>query len=312
MKSQNFTAMSKDKGLNLFDFLECRGLKEQDVLDKFDRGLITLNGEQVELDYEIKLSDQIAVNRPVAEKKIEMKLPEVLYEDEDVVAYNKESDTVVVADRNQVNSGLLGYLRQLSGHPEGPPFLLHRLDRGTSGVWIVAKTLKAKKHITDQFVNNQVTKQYRAIVQGVLFEKEGDISERIDKHPHHPTKMILGRGGKEADSSYKILRQFRHYAVVRVWPKTGRTHQVRLHMRSLGHPLLIDDFYGGMSEFFLSKIKPNYKTSKKRAEKPLISRLTLHCEAMELFLPSLGSKLKIEAPLAKDLARLERNLQNYD
>jgi len=307
----NYSAQPSDKGLNMMEFLLCRGISRPEALGMFERGLVMLNGEVAESDMEIKLSDSVLIKSLKKKRLPKVVLPTVLYEDDHIVAYDKPSDRLVVADRSQMNTGLLGELRAVANKPEGPPYLLHRLDRGTSGVWIVAKTLEAKKFISQQFVDNQVKKQYRAIVQGVFFEKEGEVDVSIAPHPKHPTKMITGKG-KASLSRYKLLRQYRHYAVVRVWPQTGRTHQVRLHMKHLGHPLLIDDFYGGFSEFFLSKIKPNYKTAKKRAEKPLISRLTLHCEAMELMTTPLGSTIRIESPLAKDLQRLERNLQNYD
>jgi len=319
MARHSYSASVEDEGMSVQEFLESRGMLQKEVVKLFEKGKIFLNGEGLELWTAITASDVVSVNHSkrkdfnkdqVLEEK-EIEIPEILYEDEDIIAYNKPSNVLVVADRNDLNTGLLGALRRHNNSPSGPPYLLHRLDRGTSGVWIVAKHTEAKKHINQQFVDNQIYKQYRAIVQGVFFDKEGEINEPIGKHPKHGTKMIVGKG-KEASSRYKVLRQFRHYAVVRVWPTTGRTHQIRAHLQHLGHPLLIDELYGGMAEFFLSKIKPKYKTTHKKLEKPLISRLTLHCEAMELSLPSLASTIRIESPLPKDLARLERNFQNYD
>ena len=302
--------MPVDKGLTLFEFLECRGHSEEEIKRLADEGRLIHNGDVAELDMLIKISDKVSIDHRRYEGST-YKTPPILYEDDSMIAYDKPSEYMVVADRANLHTGLLGHLRDQNGTPAGPPYLVHRLDKGTSGVWVVAKTVEAKKSLTDQFANNKVKKQYRAIVQGTFFDKEGEIDVPIDKHPKHPTKMITGKG-KEAHSRYKVLRQYRHYATVRVWPTTGRTHQIRLHLKYLGHPLLVDDFYGGYKEFFLSKIKSDYKKSKKRAEKPLISRLTLHCESMELLSPSLGSTIKIESPLPKDLARLERNLQNYD
>jgi RluA family pseudouridine synthase len=314
VRRRNFPITKSDQETTIFDFLIKQGFSEQEIQSFFQQGQIFLNeesaGEREYLSYRDILSIRKGAKKERSVRWTAKDL-KVLYEDNEIVAYDKPSGFPVVAERKRKNTGLLGLLRETSGNPQGPPYLVHRLDRGTSGVWILAKTLHAKRHLTQQFVENRVKKQYRVQVQGFLHEKEGLIDVAIAPHPGNAVAMILSKKGKTARTKYKCLEQFRRFAIIRAWPLTGRTHQIRLHMRYLGHPLIIDELYGGLNGFYLSKIKAAYKKAKNRPENPIINRLTLHAEQIELLSAVDESKIVITSPLPKDLIRLERNLQNY-
>ncbi|MGE4159799.1 MAG: pseudouridine synthase [Planctomycetota bacterium] len=309
MARESFNVTLEEKGHVVEDLLLEHGFAAEEIRDLMKKGRIYVNGAPADPFAILDLGDSITVVK--GERRASEELPPLLYEDDHLAAYDKASGIAVVEERSRKNSGLLGLLREASGSPQGPPFLLHRLDKGTSGVWVVAKTLESKTFYSTEFEERRVSKVYRVYVQGVLHEPEGVINAPIGEDPRVTNAMRIRSDGKEAVTRYRLVAQFRRFAVVEAMPETGRTHQIRLHMRELGHPLIHDELYGGLPHLLLSGLKPGYRPAKRRPEPSLIDRLTLHCQRMELRGMAGGPTIRIESPVPKDLQRLERNLERY-
>ena len=189
--------------------------------------------------------------------------------------------------------------------------MVHRIDRFTSGVLCFARNAASHKHLSLQFQKHEVKKFYKAIVKGVLMGKEGIIDTPIAENKARPGTMMIGRHGKEALTIFSVEEQFKHAALLSVEIKTGRTHQIRVHLASAGHPLLVDDVYGDAEAFYFSSIKRKYKPTAEE-ERPTIARLTLHAYRLSLLHPVSGKEVNFEAPLSKDLQTVLKLLHKYD
>lgn len=187
------------------------------------------------------------------------------------------------------------------------PDLVHRLDRGTSGVLVVAKDTEAARHLSRQFEERRARKEYVAVVEGEVAEA-GSVEVPIAESRQHGV-MALDPGGRAALTEYEPVERFRGYTRLRVVPRTGRTHQIRLHLAHLGHPLVVDPLYGRSGAFFLSSIKRGYVRSRRQPrEAPLLSRLSLHAHRLSLLHPDDERPFTVEAPIPRDLAVLLRQL----
>jgi 23S rRNA pseudouridine955/2504/2580 synthase/23S rRNA pseudouridine1911/1915/1917 synthase len=239
-------------------------------------------------------------------KKNQKQVIEILYQDENVVIVNKPADILVIPDKNtDENKTLVGMLKKQLNQKI---WVVHRIDRDTTGVLVFAKNPQAHKDISMQFENSKVHKNYIALLSGVLEEDEGTINKPI---------LISGRDvsidvtGKKSVTNFKVLERFKSYTLVRALPLTGRRHQIRIHFWSLGHPLAIDSQYGVSSQIFLSGIKRNYKLRNGETEKPLISRLTLHAASLKFKLPGTDREKTFESPLPKDFEITLKQLRKY-
>lgn len=233
---------------------------------------------------------------------------EVLYVDDHVVIANKPSGITVIPERNNPEAPTV---QRILEKDYGKLWIVHRIDKPTSGVICFARNESAHRHISLQFQNHEVKKTYVAVVQGKLNEPQGTIHAPIAESNTKPGTMLVHARGKDAVSTYQVITQFRHAAVVSVEIKTGRTHQIRVHMSYIGHPLLVDDIYGKTSAFYFSSIKRNYKASGEE-ERPTISRLTLHASKIVLQHPATAAQISVEAPLAKDMDTLIKLLSRHD
>lgn len=185
--------------------------------------------------------------------------------------------------------------------------VVHRLDKDTSGVLLFAKHAAAQRHLSHQFQNNTIEKQYLALVVGRPAQPEGEIDAPLDRHPTDPTRMtIVKHGGRPARTAWKLEQAFRGYALLRVFPQTGKTHQIRVHLKHAGLPLAVDPLYnrprpGAEAALMLSDFKRGYRPpGHGHAERPLIARLTLHAHRLTFDAPA-GGTISLEAPLPKDL-----------
>jgi 23S rRNA pseudouridine955/2504/2580 synthase/23S rRNA pseudouridine1911/1915/1917 synthase len=231
---------------------------------------------------------------------------ETIYQDDDIIVVNKSSRIIVIPDQHTNESKtLVGILKKRLNQKI---WVVHRIDKDTTGVLVFAKNAESHRNISMQFENSQVYKKYIALLSGVLEENEGTINNPI---------LISGRDvsiditGKESITKFKVLERFKSYTLVEAMPLTGRRHQIRIHFWSLGHPLAIDDEYGVSDPIMLSGLKRNYKVKKCETEKPLISRLTLHAQSLTLTLPSRGIEKTFEAPLPKDFELTLKQLKKY-
>ena len=232
----------------------------------------------------------------------------MIFEDADLIVVSKPSGLTVIPDRIYPDRPTAQSILQ---KVYGKLFVVHRLDRGTSGILCFARNEAAHRHLSMQFQNHTVKKIYRAIVRGRLKQKEGMVNAPIAENTVRPGTMLIHKRGKDALTHYWAEEEFKHASLVKVEIKTGRTHQIRVHMASLGNPLLVDEVYGKTPAFFFSEIKKNYKQTDEE-ERPTIARLTLHASALTLVHPVSGEEMTFETKLPKDLETVLKLLRRYD
>lgn len=241
---------------------------------------------------------------------------EIIYEDSAVVAVNKPAGLASIPGRGEETSVLeqLGGQLNLPTRGDADPRVrvVHRLDKDTSGVMVFAKTLEAQRMLSHQFQNNQVQKEYVALVIGRPVGTEGEIDAPIAPDRLAPGRMMVHKRGKPARTQWKLEEMFRGVSMVRAMPKTGKTHQIRVHLKHIGHPLAVDPLYGSGEQegLKLSRFKRGYQLGKWQEEKPLITRLTLHAEKLTLLLPD-GQSRTFEATWPKDLRATLNMLRKY-
>lgn len=218
------------------------------------RGAVLVNGEITKPAYKVKLGDKIEIE--FEEEKQNLIKPEnlpleIVWEDENIAVVNKPSEmlthpTQIETEGTLVNALLYKYgenLSDLNGYFRRG--IVHRLDRNTSGLLMVAKNNKTHEFLTEQFKNRTIVKKYLAIVKGNLKEDKGEINQPIGRNPHHPEKMAVVEGGKPSLTEFRVLERFKEATYVELDLKTGRTHQIRVHMSYIKHPIVNDTQYSG-------------------------------------------------------------------
>jgi 23S rRNA pseudouridine1911/1915/1917 synthase len=259
-------------------------------------GQVFSGTKAVKANYKTAVGDIIELELPEAvEPEIEAEdIPlDILYEDSDVILVNKPKGMVVHPSAGHYTGTLVNALLwhckgELSGiNGVLRPGIVHRIDRDTTGVLIVCKNDRAHNAIAEQLKEHSINRRYRAIVCGNLKEDEGTIDAPIGRHPTDRKKMaIVQRGGKEAVTHYHVLQRFGKYTYVECRLETGRTHQIRVHMTSIGHPLLGDEVYG--------RTKSPFK----------LEGQTLHAMVLGFVHPSTGEYMEFEAPLPEYFSHL--------
>lgn len=232
----------------------------------------------------------------------------LLHVDAALVAIDKPPG-VLSAPGRSAHATVAGLLRGRPELADNPALrIVHRLDKEASGVLLYARTLAAQRHLVAQFAARRVEKVYLALVQGYVAAEEGavDLGLVYDRRGNR-VRAVAGRG-RPARTLYRVLERVAGNTVLECRPVTGRLHQVRAHLAALGHPLTVDPLYGGGQAVFLSQYKAGYRASRRRPERPLIDRLTLHSLRITLEHPETGRPLTLEAPLPKDLAATIRQL----
>ncbi len=233
---------------------------------------------------------------------------DIIYEDDDYLFISKPSGLLTIPDRFDTDAPnlyhwLSDYFTKI--------YVVHRLDKDTSGLVGFAKTADAHRDLCIQFEKHTVEKRYLALITGKPEKETGAISLPIAEDPGHAGRMLVSRQhGKPALTDYRILESFGKYSLAEVLPKTGRTHQIRVHFKAIGHPLAIDPVYGKNDGIFLSHIKNNYKPKKNEPEKPLINRLTLHAFSLR-FQHINGKIIHTEAELPKDFRSVLNHLRKF-
>ncbi len=251
-----------------------------------DNGFVLVNGKPVKTKYQTKLGDEIIVSiEPVKEIDI---LPEdipieILYEDTDVIVVNKPKGMVVHPAPGHYSGTLVNALmyhckNSLSGiNGEIRPGIVHRIDMNTTGSLLICKNDKAHNDIAAQIKVHSVNRIYKGIVIGNFKEEDGTVNAPIGRNPKDRKKMAVVNNGREAITHFTVLEQFKGYSYVQFKLETGRTHQIRVHMAHIGHPLLGDDVYG----------KP---------AKGLEGQ-TLHAQTLGFIQPTTGEYVEVNAPL---------------
>jgi len=265
-------------------------------------GSVTVNGRTVKSNYKVSDGEQVCLEIPEAvEPEIvpeEMDL-DILYEDADIVLVNKPKGMVVHPAAGHYSGTLVnGLMAHCRGDLSGingvlRPGIVHRIDMDTTGVLIVCKNDKAHNRIAEQLKVHSITRKYYAIVHGVLKEDEGTIHAPIGRHPVDRKKMSINeKNGKDAVTHYRVLRRFRRFTYVECQLETGRTHQIRVHMASIGHPLLGDALYGPAKCPF-----------------PGLEGQTLHAGVLGILHPETGAYMEFQAPLPEYFDKLLKKLE---
>lgn len=229
----------------------------------------------------------------------------IIAETDNWVAVNKPSGLLSIPDREGKEVSLKVLLKE----KYGDIYTVHRIDKDTSGLIIFAKNEAAHKHLSKQFEERHTKKIYQGLVLGSPALPAGSIDASIMEHPAQNGTMIVQRKGKEALTDYEVLADFGIYSLVQFRIHTGRTHQIRVHMKDLGYPIVCDPLYGDGKPLLLSAIKSKFKLSKNELEeRPILGRLALH--AFQLSFTDLDSKIiELEAPLHKDMRATLQQLE---
>ena len=265
-------------------------------------GLVTVNGEKTKPNSKLRIGDCVkwTVPDPVEASPQAEEIPlTVLFEDRDLIVINKPAGLVVhPAAGNETGTlvnALLHHCKDLAGiGGEKRPGIVHRLDKDTSGIMVIAKNEAAMNALAHQFKERETEKEYLAIVRGIPAPSRGTVNTTIGRHPVHRKKMAVNvRSGREAVSHYEVLETFGEAALVRVKIETGRTHQIRVHMAHINHPVIGDGVYG--RSFHLKA-----------------PRQMLHAAKLSLTHPGTGKRIAFEAPLPEDMQRLLEQLREGD
>ena len=300
---QEYIVPEKSSGLRIDKFLteSCPDYTRSFLQKLLKSELVEVNGKPVKSSYKTAAGDTVTFEVPEAvEAEItaqEMPL-DILYEDEDVILINKPKGMVVHPAAGHYEgtlvNGLMHHCReQLSGiNGVMRPGIVHRIDMDTTGVLIVCKHDLAHNSIAEQLKVHSITRKYYAVVFGSLKDDEGTIHAPIGRHPNDRKKMsINSKNGKDAVTHYKVLERFHGYTLVECRLETGRTHQIRVHMASIGHPLLGDQVYGPAKQPFR------------------LQGQTLHAGVLGFLHPRTGEYMEFSAPLPKYFEELLEKLR---
>ncbi len=277
-------------------------------------GAVKVNGKVINKSFKLSPGDKIELALPqLPSKEI---LPEdiplnIIYEDDDIIVLNKQPNMIVHPARGNTHGTLVNALtfysdKLSSGLGEFRPGIVHRLDKDTTGVMVVTKNDTAQLKIAKQFEHRQIRKSYLAIVHGMPELTADRINMPLGVHPKTREKYaIRPEIGKEAITFYEVIEEFRGYSLLRLNPKTGRTHQIRVHLSYIKHPIVGDDMYGG------KLVYPwQLQDSEPAVQEPVIHRCALHAATLEFKHPTTNKLMKFEAPLPEDLQNLLDMLRN--
>ncbi len=232
--------------------------------------------------------------------------PEIIWETDSFIAINKPSGLLSIPDREGKEISLKLLLEQKLGKI----FTVHRLDKDTSGVIVFAKNETTHKQLSQLFEGREVEKYYVGLVHGTLLESEGTIDVAIMENSMRKGSMITHQKGKPSITDYTVLEPFRTFSWVQFQIHTGRTHQIRVHTKHIGHSIACDEVYGDGKPILLSAIKRNFKLSKyAEEEKPILSRLALHSWKLKFTLNN--EVFELEAAIPKDLRAVIQQLRKW-
>jgi 23S rRNA pseudouridine1911/1915/1917 synthase len=279
------------------------------------QGKVKVNGQSVKPSQKLNPKDTIEIVLPeLPSKQIEPEdIPlDIIYEDDDIVIVNKQADMIVHPAR-RYNSGTLvnalawRFDNLSSGLGEMRPGIVHRLDRNTTGVMVVTKNDIAQSKIAKQFQSRKVKKTYLTVVQGAPQLDADRINAPLGVHPRKREKYaVRPKDGKNAITFFHVLERFDGYSLLEIDIKTGRTHQIRVHLNYIKHPVVADDMYEG------KLVYPwQLKNEQQKIEDPVISRPALHAYSLQFEHPSTGEQVKFTADLPEDIQKLLNMLRKY-
>ena len=287
-------------------------------------GAVKVNNIAIKNSYEIKQEDVISIQPPVKSngKIVPEDIPlDIIYEDEHLMVLNKSPDMVVHPARGHASGTLVNaltfYCNNLSSI-SGPlrPGIVHRLDRDTSGIILAIKDEKVHKHIALQFEKREILKEYLAVVKGEIELDSDKIDFPIGRHKRFRKKMAIRHDtGKNAVSLFEVMERFCGYTLVKISPETGRTHQIRVHMKTIGHPIVADSEYNSTGTCYLEDLmSPNSNTEMHNLAKVqelcnntdqlIINRQALHAYKIKFLHPVFSKTMEFTAEIPEDMLNL--------
>ena len=287
-------------------------------------GLVLVNGKEVKQNYKIRPFDNIIIYSDLSPESTDVvpeKIPlNIVHEDDDIIIINKPAGLVVHPGSGNYNGTLLNgiayHLQQKNpsvSEETLPRFgLVHRIDKNTSGLLVLAKNDKAMRHLAKQFYDHTVNRKYLALVWGDVQDDEGTIVAHVGRNLRFRKLFEAypeGDHGKEAITHYKVLERFNYVTLVQCILETGRTHQIRVHMKYIGHPLFNDDFYGG-DKIVKGTIFSKYKQFVDNCFS-ICPRQALHAKTLGFVHPSTGKEIFFESELPDDIARVIEKWREY-
>jgi len=303
-----FTADEIHAGARLDAFLAARiaGVSRTRLKQIIEDGDVLVAGRTAKASYKLRAGDAIELDSPAPTAPCDF-APEdipldIMFEDDALVVLNKPAGLIVHpaagAPSGTLANALAYHFQHLSAHAGAMrPGIVHRLDRDTSGLMVVAKTGAAHEHLADQFRAREVFKSYVALAHGRVREESGRIDEPIARDPRQRTRMAVVRGGRPALSLYRVRQSYERFTLLDVQIKTGRTHQIRVHLAWLKHPVVGDKVYHGGRDSTVADIRL-------RAAIRTMGRQFLHAERLGFRHPQTGEMLHFVAPLPAELSRL--------
>ena len=316
MSEYRFAVSQKDAGSRLDLFLSRMNLElsRNQVQRLIDNNYILVNDSPQKASYRVRFKDKVLIfvpPPPTSQLVPEPLSLDVVFEDDHLIAINKPPGLVVHPATSHRKSTLVHGLLHHCDHLAdlgGPlrPGIVHRLDKDTSGIMVVAKENSAYRHLSRQFKEKLVYKEYSALVYGALRQATGRFTDPIRRHPKNRKKMGIIAGGREAATFWWLEVLFGEVSLVKVVIKTGRTHQIRVHFSHAHHPVVGDSTYGG------KKRLRSVQNPLIRARLSKVKRQMLHARKLALEHPATGKKLELSTPLPEDMSELLEFLRTYD
>ncbi len=261
-----------------------------------EEGYILVNGRSAKASQRLTGGDRIVVNPPLLAQLTAEPVPlAIVYEDNDILVVNKPAGVVVHPapghPSHTLVNAILAHCPSLAmGDDLTRPGIVHRLDKDTSGLIVIAKNDTARQCLVDQFKKHTVVKSYLVLVEGVLSPEQGVIEAPVGRDPHHRKRMAVVEFGKEASTRYRVKKYLGNYTLLDVAPRTGRTHQIRVHLSAIGHPVVGDRVYGA--------------GRRHRAVSSHAGRQFIHAYRLGLCLPSTNKYQEFTCPLPADLEQV--------
>jgi 23S rRNA pseudouridine1911/1915/1917 synthase len=307
-----FSVPNADAGqrLDAFLALHIEGWSRARLQRLIEAADVLVNGQVAKSSYKLHPNDQIEVELtpPLSSAFAPEDIPlDIVFEDDDLIVVNKPAGMVVHpaagVDSGTLANALAFHFTHLSSAAGATrPGIVHRLDKGTSGLLVVAKTETAHEHLSDQFRAREVFKSYLALVHGQVEEKNGEIDQPIARDPSNRVRMAIVRGGRPSISIYRVRQRFDRFTLLDVVLKTGRTHQIRVHLAWLKHPVVGDKVYGGGRDNTVADVRI-------RTQIASLGRQFLHAEKLGFHHPRSGEELRFVAQLPPDLQKLLEQLK---
>jgi 23S rRNA pseudouridine1911/1915/1917 synthase len=305
----------KAEGMRLDHYLHLnfQDFSRSDLQEGVRAGTILVNGKTSKPSHKVRNNDKLLVKlpEPTHDLPVAENIPlEILYEDEFLALVNKPWNMVVHPAKGNWSGTLVNALqyhfKEALSNINGThrPGIVHRLDKDTSGVILIGKEEQTHRELSMMFEQRKMFKEYIALCAGE-FDRDSDYIEgAIKMHPHDRLRMIVSKDAdaKEAVSYYEVVERFRGFTLVKIQPKTGRTHQIRVHLTHVGCPVLSDKVYGGRDLFRLSDVLGTQNAHTENDEL-LLERQALHAFRLRFKHPRLGNWLEVEAPLPPDMRR---------